>query len=128
MQSNFECKIPKKINQKKADTSLPNNILTAKAVSSITFINLQQIKPQKMKTADINTNLIDRYFTLLKSLSPDNKLELIAKLSKSMKTTKKSKDISWKSLFGALKIDQSAEDFVEDLKKDRKFSRKSIDL
>ena len=81
-----------------------------------------------MKTADINTNLIDSYFTLLKSLSPDNKLELIAKLSKSMKTTKKSKDISWKSLFGALEIDQSAEDFVADLKKDRKFTRKTVNL
>ena len=79
-----------------------------------------------MKTA--NTNLIDSYFTLLKGLSPDNKLELIAKLSKSMKTTKKVKDTSWKSLFGALQLDQSADDFVEDLKKDRKFSRKSIDL
>lgn len=81
-----------------------------------------------MKTADINTNLIDSYFTLLKSLSPNNKLELIAKLSKSMKTPTKSKDMSWKSLFGALELEQSADDFVEDLKKDRKFSRKSIDL
>ena len=81
-----------------------------------------------MKTADINTNLIDSYFTLLKSLSPNNKLELIAKLSKSLKTTKKVKDISWKSLFGALELDQTADDFVADLKKDRKFSRKSIDL
>jgi hypothetical protein len=41
-----------------------------------------------------------------------------------MKTTKKSKDISWKSLFGALEIDQSAEDFVADLEKERKFSHK----
>jgi hypothetical protein len=81
-----------------------------------------------MKTADINTNLIDSYFTLLKSLSPNNKLELIAKLSKSMKTPKKDKDVSWKSLFGALELEQSADDFVEDLKRDRKFSRKSIDL
>jgi len=81
-----------------------------------------------MKTADIDTNLIDSYFMLLKSLSPNNKLELIAKLSKSMKTTKKAKDVSWKSLFGALELDQPADDFVEDLKKDRKFSRKSIDL
>ncbi|MCU7693579.1 hypothetical protein ACFSPU_11420 [Haoranjiania flava] len=31
-----------------------------------------------MKTADINTNLVDSYYTLLKSLSSDNKLELIA--------------------------------------------------
>ena len=81
-----------------------------------------------MKTADLNTNLIDSYFMLLKSLSPNNKLELIAKLSKSLKTTKKAKDITWKSLFGAFELDQSADNFVEDLKKDRKFSRKSIDL
>ena len=81
-----------------------------------------------MKVADINTNLIDNYFTLLKSLSPNNKLELIAKLSKSMKTTKKVKGNSWKSLYGALQLDQSADDFVKDLKKDRKFNRKSIDL
>jgi hypothetical protein len=81
-----------------------------------------------MRTADRNTNLIDSYFTLLKSLSPNNKLELIAKLSQSMQTTKETKDNSWKSLFGALELDQSADYFVEDLKKDRKFSRKSIDL
>jgi hypothetical protein len=75
-----------------------------------------------------NTEMIDSYFSLLKSLSPNNKLELIAKLSKSMKTTKKAKDNSWKSLFGSLKLDQSADDFVEELKADRKFSRKTIDL
>lgn len=76
----------------------------------------------------MNTNLIDSYFSLLRNLSPNNKLELIARLSKSMKTTKKTKDNSWKSLFGALVLDQSADEFVADLKKDRKFSRKSIDL
>lgn len=81
-----------------------------------------------MKTNEINTNLIDSYFTLLKSLSPNNKLELIARLSKSMKTTRKTKDMSWKSLFGAMELDQSVDDFVEDLKNERKFTRKSIDL
>ena len=81
-----------------------------------------------MNTADINTALIDSYFSLLKSLSPNNKLELIARLSKSMKTTKKTKDNSWKSLFGSLVLDQSADEFIEELKKDRKFIRKSIDL
>jgi len=65
---------------------------------------------------------------LLKSLSPDNKLELIARLSKSMKTTKKAKDNSWKSLFGALVLDQSADEFVEELKKDRNFTRKREEL
>ncbi|MFC5284308.1 hypothetical protein [Pedobacter alpinus] len=81
-----------------------------------------------MKTADINSNLIESYFTLLKSLSPNNKLELIAKLSKPMKTTKNEKDNSWQSLFGSLELDQSADEFVEDLKNERKFSRKSIDF
>ena len=81
-----------------------------------------------MKTTDIDTTLINSYFTLLKSLSPNNKLELIAKLSNSLKKTKKVKDNSWKSLYGSLKLDQSADDFVAELKKDRKFSRKSIDL
>lgn len=81
-----------------------------------------------MKPADININLVDSYYVLLKNLSPNNKLELIARLSKSMTTTKKTKDNSWKSLFGALVLDQSADEFVEELKKDRKFSRKSVDL
>jgi len=81
-----------------------------------------------MNTTDINPSLIDSYFSLLKSLSPNNKLELIARLSKSMKTTKKTKDNSWKSLFGAFVLDESADEFVEELKKDRKFSRKSIEL
>ena len=45
-----------------------------------------------------------------------------------MKTTTKTEDTSWKSLFGAFELDQSVDDFVADLKKDRKFSRKSIDL
>jgi hypothetical protein len=81
-----------------------------------------------MKQTDINANLIDSYFALLKSLSANNKLELIAMLSKSLKTTKNVKDSSWKSLFGALELDLSADDFINDLKKDRKFSRKSIDL
>lgn len=41
-----------------------------------------------MSTPDVNINLVDSYYTLLKNLSPNNKLELIARLSKSMKTTK----------------------------------------
>lgn len=81
-----------------------------------------------MNTADVNTSLIDSYFSLLKSLSPNNKLELIARLTKSMKTSKKAKDSSWKELFGAFVLDEPVEEFVADLKKDRKFIHKTIDL
>lgn len=81
-----------------------------------------------MKATDINRHIIDSYYTLLKGLSPNHKLELIARLSKSMKTTREIKDDSWKSLFGAWKLEQPAEDFIDELKNDRKFIRKSIDL
>jgi hypothetical protein len=81
-----------------------------------------------MKAADINMNLVDSYYTLLKNLSPNNKLELISRLSKSMKSTKTKKDTSWEALFGSWELDQSADEFVEELKKERNFSRKSIDL
>ncbi|MDP3927500.1 MAG: hypothetical protein Q8R57_00610 [Bacteroidota bacterium] len=81
-----------------------------------------------MKTTDLNINLVDSYYTLLKSLSPNNKLELIARLSNSMKTTKMNKDNSWEALFGSWELDQSVDEFIDELKKDRNFSRKSIDL
>ncbi len=81
-----------------------------------------------MKTADIDTSLIDSYFTLLKNLSADSKLELISRLSRSMKKHKKSKTDSWKSLFGAFELEQSADEFVAELKNDRTFTRKTIDL
>jgi hypothetical protein len=81
-----------------------------------------------MKTVDFNTNLVDSYYTLLRSLSPNNKLELIARLSKSMKTTKAQKDASWEALFGSWELDRTADEFVTELKTDRNFSRKHIDL
>lgn len=81
-----------------------------------------------MRTANVTANLIDNYFMLLKNLSPDNKLDLIARLSKSLKTTEIKADDSWKSLFGAMILDQSADNFVDELKRERNFSRKSIEI
>lgn len=79
-----------------------------------------------MNTAELK--LIDNYFSMLKDLSRNSKLKLIEKLSKSMKTDKQEKDNSWKSLYGSLKLDQSADEFIDELKRDRNFSDKTIDL
>jgi len=38
-----------------------------------------------MNTADINTKLIDSYMSLLKNMSPQNKLDLISRLTKTVK-------------------------------------------
>lgn len=82
-----------------------------------------------MKTADLNTTLIDSYYTLLKSLSPNNKLELIARLSKSMKTTKKrEKEVSLESLYGSWESDQTADELIAELKAARNFTRKREEL
>ena len=42
-----------------------------------------------MEAADFKFNLIDSYLGLLRSLSPENKMELISKLSDSLKGSKK---------------------------------------
>ena len=81
-----------------------------------------------MKTVDLNTNLIDSYFSVLKNLSPDSKLELIARLSKSMKSPKRVKAGSVQSLYGAFKSDLSADELVDEIKKARNFNRKRLDL
>ena len=81
-----------------------------------------------MKTADLDISLIDLYYDLLKSLSTSNKLVLIERLKDSIISPKKIEDDSWKSLFGALDLDQSAEEFAEDLKSERNFNRKSINF
>ena len=77
-----------------------------------------------MKTSDLNINLINTYFGLLKNLSPDSKLELIAKLSNSMKTNSQAKNDSWQSLYGAFISKQSADELINDIKKARTFKRK----
>ncbi|GGE25728.1 hypothetical protein [Psychroflexus planctonicus] len=77
-----------------------------------------------MKAADINTTLIDNYFSFLKDLSADAKLELIARLSKSMKTSKKAKkEVSLNSLYGSWESDKSADDIIAELKSARNFNR-----
>lgn len=77
-----------------------------------------------MGSTNLNKDLVDSYYMMLKGLSQNNKLELIARLSESMKTVKKNKvDMSWEDLFGAWELDQPTDEFLEDLKQSRNFSR-----
>ncbi|MCS6974814.1 MAG: hypothetical protein N2044_08355 [Cyclobacteriaceae bacterium] len=78
-----------------------------------------------MKATDLKFNLIDSYLGLLKSLSPDNRLELISKLSDSLKNFEKPTDKSLNDLYGAFKTRKSADEIIADLKKSRNFGRKT---
>jgi predicted metal-binding transcription factor (methanogenesis marker protein 9) len=77
-----------------------------------------------MKAAEIKFNLIDSYLGLLSNLSPDSKLELIAKLSETLKGSKKPTEKSVKDLYGAFVSEKSADEIIAELKDSRNFTRK----
>jgi len=76
-----------------------------------------------MKTTDVHTNLINGYIRLLRNLSPANKLDLIEKLSKSLRLDLTSKRKSLKRAFGAFQSDQSADELIRELRDSRHFTR-----
>jgi hypothetical protein len=76
-----------------------------------------------MKTTDANTKLLDSYVGLLKNLSIDNKLDLISKLSESIKSTSKKKETSFYQAFGAWDEDESADELIKKIKDSRNFNR-----
>jgi hypothetical protein len=76
-----------------------------------------------MEAADFKFNLIDSYLGLLRSLSPENKLELISKLSDSLRSSKKPTGKSISDLYGAFISKKSADEILSDLKAGRNFKR-----
>jgi len=77
-----------------------------------------------MKAIDINTTLIDGYLQMLDNLSPSNKLDLISKLTQSVKTDITDRKKFFYEAFGAWDSKQSAEEIIEDIRKSRTFNRK----
>ena len=81
-----------------------------------------------MKAANLKFNLIESYLGLLKSLGPDSKLELISKLSDSLKGSGKPTDKSLSDLYGAFISKKSADEIITELKNGRNFNRKTEGL
>lgn len=76
-----------------------------------------------MNTADINTKLIDSYISLLKNMSAQNKLDLIAKLSNTVKTDLNQEKTNFYKAFGGWDKNESAEELIETIKGSRTFNR-----
>ena len=76
-----------------------------------------------MKNIDINTNLVEGYLRLLNNLSPNNKLDLISKLTHSVKTDMKKKGSSFYDAFGAWRSKYSADEIIKDIHSSRTFNR-----
>lgn len=68
--------------------------------------------------------LIENYLGLLNSLSRENKIKIIAKLSNSIvdETTEKENVID--KFYGAFQSDKKAEEIIKEIKESRTFNRK----
>lgn len=70
-----------------------------------------------------NNSLADYYFAFLKNLNSNSKLDLISKLSQSLKENETEEEVSLNALFGAYKSEESAEEIIEELRASRNFNR-----
>jgi hypothetical protein len=78
-----------------------------------------------MKAIDINTTLIDGYLRLLENLSPSNKLDLISKLTLSVKTDISEKKNSFFKAFGAWESTETADEIINEIHKSRMLNRQT---
>jgi hypothetical protein len=79
----------------------------------------------EMQKLDIASDI----FELVKNQSTDVKLDLISKISNSLKSIEKNKtEDSWKELFGAWESTKSAEEIIEDIRSSRKTDRNIEEL
>ncbi len=76
-----------------------------------------------MKTIDIDNTLIDGYLELLDNLSPSNKLDLISKLTESVKTDITNKRRAFDDSFGAWESSETAEELITMIRESRTFKR-----
>jgi hypothetical protein len=76
-----------------------------------------------MNTTDINAKLIDSYLSLLKNMSAQNKLDLIKKLTRTVKTDVEKKNTNFYDAFGAWDEADSAEELIDSIKVSRTFNR-----
>ncbi len=77
-----------------------------------------------MKTAEISSTIIDGYVGLLDNLSSGDKLDLISKLTASVKTDLTTRKSTFKKAFGAFDSKKTAEQIVDEIRSSRVSIRK----
>ena len=93
------------------------------------IITLQhKLNKTEMKAIDINTTLIEGYLRLLDNLSPSNKLDLISKLTLSVKTDLTDRKKYFYKAYGAWESIESADQIISDIRNSRTFNRHTEEL
>lgn len=80
------------------------------------------MKVNVMKAA-INSHILDNYMAFLETLSPGAKLDIISKLTQSLKAEIKPTENLFESSFGAWAGSESAAEIVKGIKDSRTFNR-----
>ncbi|UWY26685.1 hypothetical protein N4T20_13260 [Flavobacterium sp. TR2] len=83
----------------------------------------ESVKKDRMTVTD--KNILEAYSNLFEGLSFSNKIELIERLTKSIKSSKLKENNFYKS-FGAFASEKSAEEIVSEIKSNRNFKNKEI--
>lgn len=78
-----------------------------------------------MKPIDINTTLIEGYLRLLDNLSPGNKLDLISKLTLSVKTDITNRKKAFYKAYGAWDSEKSADEIIAQIRNSRTSNRQT---
>lgn len=81
------------------------------------------LKFDRMKIPEINTTIVDGYVGLLDNLSTNNKLDLISKLTASVKTDLTNKKSSFKKSFGAFDSKKTADEIIDEIRNSKVSTR-----
>jgi hypothetical protein len=76
-----------------------------------------------MSREDIDAVIIEGYLQLLENLSPGSKLDLISRLTSSVKSDLADKQSSLQKAFGAFESQKSADEIIRELRGSRTFTR-----
>jgi hypothetical protein len=81
-----------------------------------------------MEPANTDAAIIEGYAKLLDGLSPASKLDLIARLTASIKSDMEKKPATFEEAFGAWHSEETAEELIDTIRSSRTFTRKTEDF
>jgi hypothetical protein len=77
-----------------------------------------------MKAVDVNTKLVDSYLALLHNMSASNKLDLISRLTQSVKADLAREHRGLEESYGAWDQEETAEELIAKIRGARVFTKK----
>ena len=83
---------------------------------------------EEVKNIESNKKLVEAYYNVLKNMNKKDKLSLISKLNKSVKSHSRSRVNRFKRSFGAWVGKESAEEIIQSIRGSRHFNRRREEL